>query len=74
MRLKMVQLTLTAGLCISGFSPALAQTKIKASDVVINGESFFAAANITSELTRLARADARAQGRCRCRRGVSRRR
>lgn len=34
-----------------------AQTKIKASDVVINGESFFAAANITSEMTRLARAD-----------------
>lgn len=38
-------------------SGALAQTKIKASDLVVNGESFFAASNITSELTRLARAD-----------------
>lgn len=36
-------------------SQVSAQTKIKASEVVINGESFFAAANITSELTRLAR-------------------
>lgn len=54
---KTVRIIMTAGLCISGFSPALAQAKIKASDVVINGESFFAAANITSELTRLARAD-----------------
>ncbi|HLP42417.1 MAG TPA: SGNH/GDSL hydrolase family protein [Fibrobacteria bacterium] len=38
-------------------SGALAQTKVKASDLVVNGESFFAASNITSELTRLARAD-----------------
>src|SRR4051812_36288361 len=38
-------------------SHPFAQTKVKASDVVINGESFFAAANIASELTRLARAD-----------------
>jgi hypothetical protein len=34
-----------------------AQTKIKANDWVVNGESFFAAANIASELTRLAKAD-----------------
>lgn len=33
------------------------QTKIRASDLVVNGESFFAASNITSELTRLARQD-----------------
>ncbi|MBN1575481.1 MAG: hypothetical protein JW913_02960 [Chitinispirillaceae bacterium] len=32
-------------------------TKIKASDLVANGESFFELSNITSELTRLARAD-----------------
>ena len=31
--------------------------KIKAADLVCNGESFFAASNICSELTRLARAD-----------------
>jgi len=31
--------------------------KLKGSDLVINGESFFAASNIASELTRLARAD-----------------
>lgn len=36
---------------------AFAQTKIRASDLVINGESFFAASNIKSELERLARAD-----------------
>jgi hypothetical protein len=42
----------------AGFqSPSLAQTKVTASDVVINGESFFEMSNITSELTRLARAD-----------------
>jgi lysophospholipase L1-like esterase len=44
-------------LCAGALSPVLAQTRIKAADVVINGESFFAAATITSELTRLARAD-----------------
>lgn len=38
-------------------APSRAETKIKGSDVAINGESFFAAANITSELTRLARQD-----------------
>jgi hypothetical protein len=38
-------------------SPLLAQDKVRAGDVVINGESFFAASNITAELTRLARAD-----------------
>ena len=32
-------------------------TKISASQLVTNGESFFASSNITSELTRLARAD-----------------
>ncbi len=32
-------------------------TKINASDLVANGESFFEASNITSELSRLARAD-----------------
>jgi hypothetical protein len=31
--------------------------KLKGTDLVINGESFFAASNIASELTRLARAD-----------------
>ena len=34
-----------------------AQTTIDANDVVINGESFFAASNIRDELNRLARAD-----------------
>jgi hypothetical protein len=38
-------------------APAHAQTKIKGADLAVNGESFFAASNITSELTRLARAD-----------------
>ena len=49
----------TLGLLIVGVaSTANAQTvKVKASDVVVNGESFFAASNITAELTRLARAD-----------------
>ena len=42
----------------AGFqASSLAQTKITANDVVINGESFFEMSNITSELTRLARAD-----------------
>jgi hypothetical protein len=54
---KTVKLSLAASLCIGGFSQAPAQTKIKANDLVVNGESFFAAANIASELTRLARAD-----------------
>jgi hypothetical protein len=43
--------------CAGATSPLLAQDKVRASDVVVNGESFFAASNITSELTRLARAD-----------------
>jgi hypothetical protein len=34
-----------------------AQTTVNANDVVINGESFFAASNIRDELTRLARRD-----------------
>lgn len=34
-----------------------AQTKITASELVVNGESFFAASNIRDELNRLARAD-----------------
>lgn len=50
-------LPLSGLLAASAVSLPWAQTKIKANDVVINGESFFAAANITSELTRLARAD-----------------
>ena len=41
---------------ISGTS-LFAQTTISGNDVVVNGESFFAAANITSELSRLARED-----------------
>ncbi len=56
----MRQTGMVFGLALLGVvfnAPTWAQTKIKASDVVINGESFFAAANITSELTRLARAD-----------------
>lgn len=48
---------LSAILIAGAASQSWAQAKIKAGDVVINGESFFAAANITSELTRLARAD-----------------
>jgi hypothetical protein len=50
-------LSLAAVFSIGGFSPAPAQTKIKANDLVLNGESFFALANIATELTRLARAD-----------------
>jgi len=47
-----------SGLLASGLvSLTWAQTKIKANDLVVNGESFFAAANIATELTRLARAD-----------------
>lgn len=38
-------------------NPAVAQTTVVASDVVINGESFFAASNIRDELNRLARRD-----------------
>lgn len=37
--------------------PLQAQTTVDANDVVINGESFFAASNIRDELNRLARAD-----------------
>lgn len=44
-------------LCAAATSPLQAQTKVRASDVVVNGESFFALSNINSELTRLARAD-----------------
>jgi hypothetical protein len=50
-------LSIAALLSAAAFSDSSAQTKIKGSDVVINGESFFAAANITAELTRLAKAD-----------------
>lgn len=50
-------LPLAALLCLCGASASPAQTKPKGNDVVINGESFFAAANIKDELTRLARAD-----------------
>ena len=47
-----------SGLFVAGVvSQPWAQTKIKANDLVLNGESFFAIANIASELTRLARAD-----------------
>jgi hypothetical protein len=52
---------LAAMVCIGIFSASMAQaqhvTKFPASQFVTNGESFFAAGNITSELTRLARAD-----------------
>lgn len=52
---------LAAVACAGIFSASTAQaqhvTKISAADLVTNGESFFAAGNITSELTRLARAD-----------------
>lgn len=50
-------LPLAALVCVYGASHAPAQTKPKANDVVINGESFFALANIKDELNRLARAD-----------------
>jgi hypothetical protein len=51
-------LTLTAFFSAAIASPVFAQKKITAADVVVNGESFFAASNITAELTRLARQDA----------------
>lgn len=42
----------------AGFqASSLAQTKITGTDCVVNGESFFAASNICSELSRLAKAD-----------------
>jgi hypothetical protein len=47
----------TSLLCIFAAITTQAQTKPKAADVVINGESFFELSNITAELTRLARAD-----------------
>jgi hypothetical protein len=50
-------LSLSGILASGAVSFARAQTKIKANDLVLNGESFFAIANIASELTRLARAD-----------------
>jgi hypothetical protein len=52
-------LAITALTCVLSFSAAQAQhvTKIKAADFLTNGESFFQASNITTELTRLARAD-----------------
>lgn len=46
--------TLTAALCIQAADHV---TKIQANQLVTNGESFFAAGNITTELTRLARRD-----------------
>jgi hypothetical protein len=43
---------------VGGFQTScFAQTVIKGNDCVINGESFFAASNIASEMTRLAKAD-----------------
>src|SRR5690606_39963802 len=48
---------MAAFICAAAIPQALAQTKIKAADLVVNGESFFAMSNITSELTRLARQD-----------------
>lgn len=42
---------------LSLFFYSTAQPKLKGTDLAINGESFFAASNIASELTRLARAD-----------------
>jgi hypothetical protein len=50
-------LPLSALLCAFGAASSPAQTKPKANDVVINGESFFDGSNIKDELTRLARAD-----------------
>lgn len=50
--------TVAAILSLGAVSSSRAQTtSIKANDLVLNGESFFAASNIASELTRLARAD-----------------
>jgi hypothetical protein len=51
-RISMCALLLAGAVSRTG-----AQTKIKANDWVVNGESFFAAANIAAELTRLAKAD-----------------
>lgn len=49
----------TSGLLFTAAAmlPLHAQTTVVANDVVINGESFFAASNIRTELTRLARED-----------------
>jgi len=50
-------LSVSACLCAGIVSESTAQTKLKGNDVAINGESFFQLSNITSELTKLARAD-----------------
>jgi len=56
--MRIISVLSLSGLLVAGASwPLQAQTKIKADDLVLNGESFFALANIAAELTRLARAD-----------------
>jgi hypothetical protein len=56
--MRFISVLSLSGLMIAGATSfAQAQTKIKANDLVLNGESFFALANIATELTRLARAD-----------------
>lgn len=49
--------TLAVLVWVGAGTESLGQTKIKAADLAVNGESFFAASNINAELTRLARAD-----------------
>ena len=51
------QFTVTIILCVQFLLAQQQVTKIDAMDLVTNGESFFELSNITSELTRLARAD-----------------
>lgn len=52
-----ISLTGAVALSVSGVFAQGSVTKIQPSQLVTNGESFFEASNITSELTRLARAD-----------------
>lgn len=46
-----------SAILLAGAAHAASQAKIRGSDLAVNGESFFAASNITSELARLAKAD-----------------
>lgn len=54
---SLLSLTSAVALSVSGAFAQGSTTKIAASDLLTNGESFFAASNITDELTRLAKAD-----------------
>jgi hypothetical protein len=56
---KFIMVLKVAAMCAGIFSIEVvqAQPKLKGTDLLCNGESFFAAANICKELSRLARAD-----------------